>query len=311
MPPQTRLLTRRNRATAALSFACLLLPPATLRAQDAKSELDAVRARIEARIARVPGAEVGIAVRDLASGLVLSIKGDLVFHAASTMKVPVLIDLMREVDAGRLQLDQSILLVNTYHSIVDGTPYQLQSADDSDSLVFSRVGEMVPLRWLAERMITHSSNLATNALIAVLDPMRVSRTMETFGARQTQVLRGVEDGKAYAAGRNNVTTANDLANILVALEREQTASTAMTAVMRDFLKRQVFNDQIPAGLPAGTPVAHKTGFITATLHDAAIVYPPQRAPFVLVILTRGIPDRKVAEQLSADIATLTWQWLVR
>jgi beta-lactamase class A len=299
-----------NHAVALLS-ASLLLPTSALVAQDERRELNDVRARIEERVARVPGAEVGVAVRDLSSGVQLSIKGDLVFHAASTMKVPVLIDLMREVDAGRLRLDQSILLVNTYHSIVDGTPYQLESADDSDSLVFSRIGQMVPIRWLAERMITHSSNLATNALIAVLDPLRITRTMETFGARHTQVLRGVEDGKAYAAGRNNVTSADDLANILMALEREQTASATSTAVMRDFLKRQVFNDQIPAGLPAGTPVAHKTGFITATLHDAAIVYPPQRAPFVLVILTRGISDRKVAEQLSADIASMTWQWLVR
>jgi beta-lactamase class A len=311
MPRPTRRFTRLKRRVAALSLAALLLPQSALRAQEASRERDAVRAQLEARIARIPGAEVGIAVRDLSSGEALSINGDVVFHAASTMKVPVLIDLMREVDAGRLQLDQSILLVNTYHSIVDGTPYQLQSADDSDSLVFSRIGEMVPLRWLAERMITHSSNLATNALIAVLDPLRITRTMERFGARHTQVLRGVEDSKAYAAGRNNVTSADDLASILVALERQQTASAAMTAVMRDFLTRQVFNDQIPAGLPTGTRVAHKTGFITATLHDAAIIYPSQRPPFVLVVLTRGISDRKVAEQLSADIAAITWQWLVR
>ncbi len=311
MPLSIRSFPRLNCSIAALGVAALLLPQRALIAQNASSERDAVRTRMEARIAQVPGAEVGVAVRDLSSGVQLSISGDVVFHAASTMKVPVLIDLMREVDAGRLALDQFILLINSYHSIVDGTPYQLQSADDSDSLVFSRIGQMVPLRWLAERMITHSSNLATNALIAVLDPLRMTRTMERFGARSTRVLRGVEDGKAYAAGRNNVTSANDLANILAALEREQTASPATTAVMRDFLKRQVFNDQIPAGLPAGTSVAHKTGFITATLHDAAIVYPPQQSPFVLVVLTRGISDRKVAEQLTADIAAMTWQWLVR
>ena len=270
----------------------------------------AIEAEIRALIAAVPGAEVGVAVRDLGTGRTLQIAGDVVFHAASTMKVPVLIDLMREVDAGHLQLDQSVLLVNAFHSIIDGSPYRLDEADDSDSLVFARVGQFVPVRWLADRMITRSSNLATNALIALLDPARITRTMQTLGARHTSVLRGVEDGPAYAAGRNNVTTANDLVAILSALERGAAASDASTAFMRTLLLAQVFNDQVPAGLPDGTPVAHKTGQITATLHDAAIVYPPGRAPFVLVVLTRGIPDASVAEQLTAAIAARVWGWLV-
>lgn len=273
-------------------------------------DADSVRTLILSRIAQLPGADVAVAVRDLGSDRALSMQGDSVFHAASTMKVPVLIDLMREIDAGRLSLDQPLLLVNSFHSIVDGSPYQLSSADDSDSTVFQRIGDFVPIRWLAERMITHSSNLATNALIAILDPARATRTMTDFGARRTVVLRGVEDGKAYDAGRNNVVTANDLAAILSALEQGRTASRESTVFMRRALLAQAFNDQIPAGLPPGTPVAHKTGNITATLHDAAIVYPPGRSPFVLVVLTRGIPDRQAAEALSADIATIVWQWLV-
>ncbi len=268
-----------------------------------------VRALILSRVAQLPGADVAVAVRDLGSDRALSMQGDSVYHAASTMKVPVLIDLMREIDAGRLSLDQPLLLVNSFHSIVDGSPYQLSSADDSDSTVFQRVGDFVPIRWLAERMITHSSNLATNALIAILDPERATRTMTEFGARRTVVLRGVEDGKAYEAGRNNVVTADDLAAILGALEQGRTASRESTEFMRRVLLAQAFNDQIPAGLPPGTPVAHKTGNITATLHDAAIVYPPGRSPFVLVVLTRGIPDRQAAEALSADIATLVWEWI--
>ena len=272
---------------------------------------DSVRALIISRVAQIPGADVAVAVRDLGSARALSIQGDSVFHAASTMKVPVLIDLMREIDAGRLSLDQPLLLVNSFHSIVDGSPYQLSSADDSDSTVVQRIGDFVPIRWLAERMITHSSNLATNALIAILDPVRATSTMTDFGARRTVVLRGVEDGKAYEAGRNNVVTADDLAAILTALEQGRSASRESTQFMRRTLLAQAFNDQIPAGLPPGTPVAHKTGNITATLHDAAIVYPPGGSPFVLVVLTRGIPDREAAEVLSADIATIVWEWLTK
>ncbi len=282
---------------------------APLHAQRALLDPDVVRTRIESRIASVPGAEVAVTIVNLGIGSQLSINGDRVYHAASTMKIPVLIDLLREADAGRLSLDQSILLVNAFHSIVDGSPYALSADDDSDSTVYERVGEWVPVRWLAERMINHSSNLATNALIALLDPERITATMRTLGAERTLVLRGVEDGPAFRAGQNNVTTADDLAAILKAIERREAASPSSTEFLLGTLRAQAFNAQIPAGLPPGIPVAHKTGQITATLHDAAIIYPPGRAPFVLVVLTRGIPEQRIAEQLTADIAAIAWEWL--
>jgi beta-lactamase class A len=301
-----RLVTLRLLATLAMTLPSFAGASAHAQAPS----VDAVRARLADRIARIADAEVGIAIRDLATDRALSMNGAAVFHAASTMKVPVLIDLLREVDAGRRSLDAPFPLVNRFHSIVDGSPYALDPGDDSDSTVFARVGDTVPTRWLAERMITHSSNLATNALIATLDPDRITRQMAAFGARATQVLRGVEDGPAYRAGRNNVTTADDLAAILVALERGEAASPASTAYMREVLRQQAFNREIPAGLPPGTPVAHKTGWITGTLHDAAIVYPPGREPFVLVVMTRGIPDEQIAARLIADLAAITWEWLV-
>ena len=80
------------------------------------------------------------------------------------------------------------------------------------------------------------------------------------------------------------------------------ASARSTQAMRAILLAQELNDEIPAGLPPGTPVAHKTGQITGVLHDAAIVYPPGRAPYVLVVLTSGIPDEKVATALTVDIS---------
>jgi len=292
----------------ALPFTVALFA-APLQAQRTLLDPDVVRTRLEARIASVPGAEVAVTIVNLGTGSQLSLNGDRVYHAASTMKIPVLIDLLREADAGRLSLDQSILLVNQFHSIVDGSPYELSAADDSDSTVYARVGEWVPLRWLAERMINHSSNLATNALIALLDAERITATMRTLGAERTRVLRGVEDGPAFRADRNNVTTADDLAAILKAIERREAASPPSTEFLLAVLRAQAFNRQIPAGLPPGTPVAHKTGQITATLHDAAIIYPPGRAPFVLVVLTRGIPEQQLAEQLTAQIAAIAWDWL--
>jgi beta-lactamase class A len=268
--------------------------------------LDSLRASIGRRVAEVEGAVVAVAFRDLATGDTLFVNADDSFHAASTMKVPVMIELFRRVDAGTLRLDQGIALANTFASIVDGSPYELDAGADSDSSLYRLVGTQVTLRNLIDRMITRSSNLATNALIALADAKKANATAHALGATNIRVLRGVEDGKAFRAGLNNTTTARDLAALLGAIETGKAASRASCDAMRDVLMRQEFNTEIPAGLPPGTKVAHKTGWITGVLHDAAIVYPDGRKPYVLVVLTRGIPDDKVARSLIADISRLVY-----
>ncbi len=300
----------------ALSAAAILvsIPATRVDAQRAgaarRAQAEAVRAKLMARIAQVPGAQVGLSVRDLGSGQTLSIAGDTVFHAASTMKVPVLFALFREFQSGKLKADQKLLLVNQFKSIVDSSAYTLNSSDDSDSSVYAMVGHEVPLRELATRMITHSSNLATNALIALLDPVRVTELTRTFGATQMMVRRGVEDNVAFRAGLNNTTTANDLVALFSALQRGQVAGKRATREMLAILEAQAFNSELPAGLPPGTRIAHKTGSITATWHDAGIVYPPRRAPYAVAVLTRNISDEKIAAALIADCSRIVWEWLV-
>lgn len=291
----------------AITIASCLPTTSPLAAQGGRTA--ALERAIAGRIAAVPGAEVAVSYRDLGSGESLDMRSDVDFHAASTMKIPVMIQVLRDVDAGRMSLDQRILLVNRFASITDGSPYALDPRDDSDSTVYARIGERVPVAELLERMIVRSSNLATNALIALVGAEQSDATAHGLGATHIRVLRGVEDGKAFAAGRNNTTTSADLATLLTHVERGDALSPASARLMKDVLLRQEFNDEIPAGLPKGTLVAHKTGAITATLHDAAIVYPPGRAPYVLVVLTRAIPDEKVAQALIADISRLVWTHL--
>jgi beta-lactamase class A len=260
-------------------------------------------------VAAVPGAEVAVSVRDLDSGFSLDVNAATSFHAASTMKIPVMLAVLRAVDEGRLSLDQGILLVNRFHSIADGSPFPVDAGDDSDSTMYARIGQRVPVRELLERMIVRSSNLATNALIAVVGADRANALAHDLGASRIRVLRGVEDGKAYAAGMNNTTTSADLAALLAHVERGDALQPANARLMKEILLRQEFNDEIPAGIPAGVPVAHKTGSITATLHDAAIVYPPGRRPYILVVLTRGIPHEPVARQLIVDVSRQVWTTL--
>ena len=274
---------------------------------DLHSRTDSLAARIERRIAAVPGAAVGIAFHDLQRGDTLYMNADAQFHAASTMKVPVMIELYRAFDSGRLRPDQEIPVTNQFASIVDGSSYSLDAGSDSDSLLYTRVGARVPVRELIDRMITRSSNLATNIVIALVGASNAEATARALGARNIRVLRGVEDSKAFAAGLSNTTTARDLAVLMEAIETEKAASPASSQAMREVLLRQEFNGEIPAGVPVGTRVAHKTGFITGVLHDAAIVYPEGRRPYVLVVLTSGIPDRDVARQMIVDISRLVYE----
>jgi beta-lactamase class A len=282
----------------------MLMGAQTLTAQDPAASL---RDRVASRIAEVTGATVGVFFAEVGGSATFALNPDSVFHAASTMKVPVMIEYFRGIDAGRISRDQDLLLGTTFKSIVDGSPYTLDAGVDSDSSVFGRVGQRVPLRWLTERMIVRSSNLATNTLIEVLDAKKVDATAASLGTTHMKVRRGVEDGKAFAAGLNNQTSARDLAVLLEAIESGKAASTQSSREMLDILAAQEFNDEIPAGLPAGTRVAHKTGWITGVTHDAALVYPSGRKPYVLVVLTKGIRERPVAQKLIADISQLVWQ----
>jgi beta-lactamase class A len=281
-------------------FAVLIVLPAIVRAQPTLS------AQIAERVAQVPGAFIGVVYRPIGGTNRVAINADSLFHAASTMKVPVMIEFFRRVDTGGLSIDQPILLVNQFGSIVDGSPYSLRAGDDSDSAMYRQVGQRVPARALVERMIVRSSNLATNAVIALLGAAEVTATARRFGARTMSVLRGVEDGKAFQRGLNNTTSARDLAALLEGIETRTVASPASCEAMLGILSRQEFNDEIPAGLPPGTRVAHKTGQITAVMHDAAVVYPTNAAPYLLVVLTRGIPDEKIARRLIADLSRLVW-----
>ena len=258
---------------------------------------------------RPQGTEVGLALLDLASGDSLWSNALWRVHAASTMKVPVLIELARRVDAGRYGWDWPVLVRNEFRSIVDGSPYRLNPADDSDSSLYALEGQPVAARELARLMIVRSSNLATNLLVAQLGAPEIQATARALGADSIVVLRGVEDQKAFERGLSNTTTARDLAVLLAAIAQGRAASDSSTAFMLGILSHQEFLEGIPAGVPPGTHVASKTGSITGINHYAAVIFPAARPPYVLVILTRGFPDPASAQRYMAGVSGLVWQGL--
>ena len=263
-----------------------------------------ISAEIQALIQK-SGADVAVAFRTLDRRDELFIQPDVSFHAASTMKVPVLIELFRQAKAGRLSLDDQIAVVNQFHSIVDGSSFALDTSADSDTADYSHLGGRMSYRDLAEAMITVSSNFATNLIIEHLGAQNIQRTTDAIGATGMRVLRGVEDDKAFRKGLNNSTTARALLTLMEAIARGEAVDTASSDEMIAILKRQKFNNRIPEGLPAGIPVAHKTGEITKIQHDAAIVYAGR--PFVLVILVRGLEDARQGSALAAAITRVLYR----
>lgn len=253
------------------------------------------------------GVEVGVYYRSTDGSDSVLVAPDLRMHAASTMKVPVMLQLFLDQEAGRLDLDAPVRVRTRFASILDGSPYDMDSGSDSEQDLYARVGQDIPRRDLIERMITRSSNLATNLLIDDADAKRVTATMRSLGADSIEVLRGVEDIPAYEAGLSNTTTARDMGVVMRALAEGDVASEGSRREMIAILERQAFVGKIPAGVPSGVRVANKTGSITAIQHDAAIVFPESHPPYVLVVLIRGWAEQtEKAEALASGISRRIW-----
>lgn len=267
-------------------------------------DVTALQEDIDRLVESRPGAVVAVSIRDPHRNLVFDRQGDRLFHAASTMKVPVMIEVFRRVREGTMALEDTLTLRNSFRSIVDGTEYSI--SDDSDDTLYEELGEPITIRELVEQMITVSSNLATNLLIDELGAENVQATSEELGTTRMRTLRGVEDLKAFEQGLSNQTTSADLAILLQALMEEDAVGRRQDAEMLEVLKRQQFNEMIPARLPEGVEVAHKTGQITAIHHDAGILYGPSGRPFVLVILIEGLADDTHSADLGARIAEVVF-----
>jgi beta-lactamase class A len=279
--------------------------PATAPAGAQTSSPDSnVVASIQERIQK-SGADVGIAFQTVDGQTAWSFHAQDPFHAASTMKIPVMIELFHQVRLGKLKLDDTLPIKNEFYSLVDGSKFTLDPKDDSETDLYKAVGQTRTLSQLCELMITVSSNLATNLVIQNLGVESIRATVHALRADGMNVLRGVEDNKAFEKGLNNTTNAQGLAMLLEAIAEGQAVDADASRQMVEILERQKFNEGIPAGVPAGVQVAHKTGELARLHHDAAIVY--AKRPFVLVILVRGMPDIKDSSALMADITRLLYQ----
>ncbi|ULQ57244.1 class A beta-lactamase-related serine hydrolase [Flavihumibacter rivuli] len=244
-----------------------------------------LRSGVEA-VLKSDSAIFGLAFKDLSTGETLFINEKESFHAASTMKTPVMIEVYKQAAKGIFSLNDSIEVKNSFSSIVDSSPYSLDSTDDSEKELYKVLGSKRTIYQLTYDMIIYSSNLATNMVIELVKADSVMQTMRSIGANDIRVLRGVEDSKAFQKGLNNTTTAYDLLLIFEKMAKGELVDQASSDAMIRILLDQHFNEIIPAELPAEVKVAHKTGSINGIQHDSGIVFLPDGRKYVLVLLSR-------------------------
>jgi beta-lactamase class A len=251
---------------------------------ETESEMAALPERIRG-IAQGAGANVlAVTVFDYERATPFSLAGDRWFHAASTIKAPLLLAVYKLAEEGRIRLDDTLHVRNRFRSMTGGI-YRVAASRDGDAEVHRRLGRSMRVRELARAMIVRSSNLATNVLLDFVGLETVRRILKEARLEGIELRRGVEDTAAFEQEINNEVTADGLARCFRLLCQEGFLRAETREQMIEVLCAQEFNGMIPASLPRDARVAHKTGEISTVCHDAGIVFLPGRKPYVVAILT--------------------------
>ncbi|TVQ68159.1 MAG: serine hydrolase [Balneolaceae bacterium] len=242
--------------------------------------------------------------------LSFSVNPDTIFHAASTMKTAVMAELFRRAELGDLSLSDSIRIENRFYSIVDGSEFQLPLDPYGDDPFERRAGEMATLGDLNHAMITYSSNIATNLILQITGAAQTTQTMQNLGAGGVEVIRGLYDMKAFELGLSNRTTARGLGTLFRRIAEGNAISPEMDSLMISVLKDQFYRDVIPSLLPESLPVANKTGFISGVIHDSAIVWLPNGDSYVLIFLSKELPDNDIGTETGALVSEMIYNNLI-
>ncbi len=251
--------------------------------------------------------EFAIAYKDLSSGNKILYNEKVNFHAASTMKTPLMIEVFNQIKKNKFNLYDSILVINQFKSIVDDSFFSLSDIEDSEKDLYEYLGEKKSIYSLVFDMITVSSNFATNLIIDYVGVENVNNTMRKIGANDINVLRGVEDIKAFEKGLNNTTTAYDLMIIFEKLAEGEIIDKFSSRKMIEILLNQKYKDKIGLYLPKNARIASKDGIISSSVHDSGIIFLPDGRKYILVILSKNLSDVENASKLIAEISKLIYE----
>ena len=250
---------------------------------------------LEPILEKAEGKSIAIAFQDLETDTDYYLNADQEFHPASTFKVHVMMEVFRQANEGLLSLEDRLPIVNSFTSIADGSRYSLDVKDDAEQTLYPRSGETESIQELTRLMIVRSSNLATNILLKKVGTQNVNDFIQSLGIEGIVVQRGVEDKVAFRSGMNNSATARGLNQTMNLIARKKVVSEQASEEMIRILLGQEFNEMIPAWLPNFVKVAHKTGWTNDFYHDTGIVFPKNRKPYILSIMTKGFAEDKESE----------------
>ena len=251
---------------------------------------------------------VAVALLDFESGFRFSLAGDRWFHAASTIKLAVLLAIFRAADEGRLRLDDSLHVRNRFVSAANGSLFRVDPSSDAMPELYQKIGRTAKISALTEGMIVASSNLATNLLLDFLGVEYARNILRDAQVSGVELRRGVEDRAAHEKGIDNEATADGLLTLLSALRGDFLEKESKEQAIHVLLAQR-FNSMIPAGLPAHATVAHKTGEISTACHDVGIVYLPEREPYIAVILTEFDAEQNGRRETVAAISEMIYRSL--
>jgi beta-lactamase class A len=221
--------------------------------------------------------QVGIAVLPLEgefAGEVVGVNEDFTFPSASLIKVLVLAELLREVDAGERALEDRVVVVRE------------DAVGGSGTLKDERLPQTLSLGRLAGFMISVSDNTATNVLIDELGFERINALAARLGLDHTRLGRKMMDVEALNPRETNLTSAADMVTLLAEIYGGDLLSRESRNFALELLRDQRTGYKLPAGLPPAVEVAHKTGELDAIEHDAGIVLLPGLS-FAVAALTEG------------------------
>jgi beta-lactamase class A len=202
--------------------------------------------------------KAGMFFVDLETGSYLDIGGDFVFPAASTIKLPILMALFQDVDAGKVRLNEILVMRS---SLVAGG-----SGDMQDMPVGSRFSVLRT----ATKMITISDNTATNMIIHRLGGIsRLNQRFRSWGLRDTKIRNWLADLRG-----TNTTSSKDMVKLLALLMKDQLLSAKSKQQTLGILRRTTTRTLLPAGLGPGASIANKTGDIGFLIGDAGVITMP-------------------------------------
>jgi beta-lactamase class A len=282
-------MLRLGRAAIACTLACALLAPVCASATAMPGPLADLKVKLASASVHAPG-HIALEIKDLATGYATSINPYANMPAASTIKIPVMVEVFRQMAAGAFDLNHVM---------------HLQPSDRDwgwGDLAGAPTGTTRTVNQLLRVMIEQSDNTATNMLIRLVGRARINLTMETLGLETTRLGDYIRsDGDI----RTLRTSPHDMTWLLESIARAQLVDVWSSREMLAILTGQTHNGLIPAPLPRGLAIAHKTGTLHDTLNDVGIVY-LRGEPYVIAVMTTHLPSLALGRGFIRRVSRLTF-----